>query len=32
MWVLGALPYMAALLWQAARLADDLPETVEPAR
>lgn len=30
MWVVGALPYMAALLWQAARLADDhVPEPAE---
>lgn len=29
MWVVGALPYMAALLWQAARLADD--HAAEPA-
>lgn len=32
MWVPGALPYMAALLWQAARLADDAPEPAGPAR
>lgn len=33
MWVVGALPYMAALLWQAARLADDsAPEPVEARR
>lgn len=32
MWVLGALPYMAALLWQAARLADDAPRPAEAAR
>lgn len=32
MWVLGDLPYMAALLWQAARLANDLPDRAEAAR
>ena len=32
MWVLGALPYMGALLWQAARLAEDLPDPAEAAR
>lgn len=33
MWVVGALPYMAALLWQAAGLADDhAPGTAEALR
>ena len=32
MWVLGALPYMGALLWQAARLAEDMPDPAEAAR